>query len=394
MASGTRRAARLFESQDREEEQTSEPRANPTGNAGPSESTTLEPPRENDGDDPSETRSSEEEEDELEYASLPQEELENRIRKAEAQVRRRRQERQLLALRREIRGEPAESVQLASELGALPERPKKRRKLSNDETSRSRRRLRPPEPVYYYGKNVKELEDFLTFWLIYIQSDEGESEAERVNIAASYLRGTPMKMWGKRLESQAPRITLWEDFKQWLRDSLKAPNQRILESTLALKELKQRQGQTAQELYVYMTELESNIPTMSEDQRRAWQLVNALHPEMRSRVVRDLQSIDTVEAVLACAGRNESTVVDKTSKHEARRSDSVESRARRHPSARRRFNRDKPDGSRRPNQPQEGGAPDATRGRDAATTPEGACFNCGEKGHRAKHCRNPKKEST
>jgi hypothetical protein len=54
------------------------------GNVGPSKFTTLEPPRENDSDDFLETRSFKKKEDKLEYTSLPQEKLENRICKTEA----------------------------------------------------------------------------------------------------------------------------------------------------------------------------------------------------------------------------------------------------------------------------------------------------------------------
>jgi hypothetical protein len=93
-----------------------------------------------------------------------------------------------------------------------------------------------------------------------------------------------------------------------------------------------------------MTELESNILTMSKDQRRVWQLINALHPKMRSRVVRDLQSINTVESVLAYAGRNKFTAVDEVSERKTRKSDSGESRSRNNTShsTRRRFYRDAP----------------------------------------------------
>lgn len=326
-------------------------------------------------------------EDEREQlAQLTQEELESRIDQAEARVKRKRQERQLIALRREIR----DSARSADDPQVLPERLAKRRRLSDEGPSRSRGQLRPAEPVYYYGRNTQELEGFLTFWLIHLQSFAGESEATRVNIAASYLRDTPMKMWGKRLESPATRIDKWEDFKQWLRDTLKAPNQRTLESTLALKEMKQRQGQSAQELYVYMTELESNIPTMSDEQRRAWQLVNALNPGMRSRVVRDLQSIDTVEAVLACAGRNEST--EKTLKQGRETDDAAKSKSATTYATRKRFGRDRPQSAKTTSMDVD--EPPATRERGAGTDPRVVCYNCNKKGHKAVECRQPRKDSS
>jgi hypothetical protein len=218
-------------------------------------------------------------------------------------VSRKRKERELVNLRRELRGVPPASLRDADEATTSEGRASKRRKLSDGEDApQLRRSVRPAEPLYYHGKNIKELEEFLVFWVIQWQADSSESQATRVRTAARYLRGTPMKLWGQRVQSDADPILKWDEFKQWLRDSLKAPNQRTLESTLALKEMRQREGQSCKDLYIYMCELENNIPSMTEEQQRAWALINALKPDLRSRVVRDLQTIDSVEAVIACVG--------------------------------------------------------------------------------------------
>jgi hypothetical protein len=82
--------------------------------------------------------------------------------------------------------------------------------------------------------------------------------------------------------------------------------------------MRQRENQTYKELYIYIYELENNIPIISDDRRRVWALVNALRPELRSRVVRDLRSIDNVDKVVACVGRNESTVTERNSSRDAR----------------------------------------------------------------------------
>jgi hypothetical protein len=92
--------------------------------------------------------------------------------------------------------------------------------------------------------------------------------------------------------------------------------------------MRQREGQTCKELYIYMCELENNIPSMTEDQQRAWALINALKPNLRSRVIRDLQTIDSVEAVIAYAGRNEGTS-EKSYSRTARVTSATESRQRR-----------------------------------------------------------------
>jgi hypothetical protein len=328
MATNTRRAARQRD--DGQAEADSQSRTEGVGARSRAASETAashtnnptSPPRgaEHEDEGPSEHEFADEE-DELEhYAELAQDQLESRIQKMRKLVKRKRDERELMQLRRELQGEPVASLRGADETATPAGRPSKRRRSSaSDESRRPKRHVRPAEPLYYQGRNIKELEEFLVFWAIQWESEPDESETSRVKVAARYLRGTPMKLWGQRVQSNADPISKWDDFKQWLRDSLKAPNQRILESTLALKDMRQRTGQTCKDLYIYMTELENNIPTMSEDQRRAWMLINALRPELRSRVVRDLQTIDSVEEVIACAGRNESTSIDRPANRLAQR---------------------------------------------------------------------------
>jgi hypothetical protein len=148
------------------------------------------------------------EEDELEhYAGLAQDELEERIQRAKTQVMRKRKERELVQLRKELRGEPTAGLRDADETTALLERASKRLRLSEDDNvSRSKRNVRPAEPLYYYGKTIKELEEFLIFWVIQWEAEPSESEASRVRIAARYLRDTPMKLWGQRVQSDAAPI--------------------------------------------------------------------------------------------------------------------------------------------------------------------------------------------
>lgn len=289
-------------------------------------------------------------------------------------------------MRRELKDLP--TLRDAGETTAPVERASKRRRSSgSDESRRTRKFVRPAEPLYYHGKNLKELEEFLTFWMIHWRADPGESDENRVNLATRYLRGTPMKLWGQRLQSEMDPIQKWDDFKQWLRDSLKAPNQRTLESTLAIKEMRQREGQTCKDLYIYMCELENNIPTMTDDQRRAWSLINALRPDLRSRVVRDLQTIDSVEAVIACAGRNESTATEKPMSKGVRvtTAPSSESKGGSTLPIRRRFDSkqrfkpgDKGSGLK-------GSNSQATRERAPTVRPRG-CWACGEEGHKSSDC--------
>jgi Zinc knuckle len=402
MATNTRRAARQreggsgpSESQDRTEGAESRSRlASESAAMGAEEQRPSYTPTPRPGETELEDRDEEiseafeAEEDELEYyAGLAQDQLERRLHKTQSLVMRKRKERELMQLRKELRGDAVADLRVADETPAPEERGSKRRRSSeSDDARQTKRQVRPAEPLYYNGKSIKELEEFLIFWVIQWEAQPGEPEATRVRTAARYLRGTPMKLWGQRIQSDAAPIKTWEEFKQWLRDSLKAPNQRILESTLALKEMRQRENQTCKDVYVYMCELENNIPTMNDDRRRAWALVNALRPELRSRVVRDLQAIDNVDEVLACAGRNESTLTERNPSRGARDTHRTEPKSDDLLPIRRRIDRGRGSYPRSRFLGSRGGSTQASRERDIPPISRTACWNCGKEGHRSNEC--------
>jgi DNA-directed RNA polymerase subunit M/transcription elongation factor TFIIS len=135
-----------------------------------------------------------------------------------------------------------------------------------------------------------------------------------------------------------------------------------------------------------MNKLENNIPVMTDDQRRAWTLINALRPELRSRVVRDLQTIDSVEAVVTYVGRNESTSIEKSSSRRGRDTQASDPElggenslpTRKRADHRRGF-RSRGRGPRA-----EGDKTHTTRSQDtAAAKPKFACFKCGKEGHKS-----------
>lgn len=376
-----RDATALIESRGAEMESTSAPKE-------------AHSPMQNETDDEEELMEAELQSDEEElaqYAEWSQDRLEDQLQKMKARTTRKRLERELLQLRKEYHGGSASRVRNADE--TLESTPKRRRTSFNDDMDRRPKRwAKPVDPPMYHGRNVKELEEFLIYWVIHWEAHPEEPEESRVRSAAAYLRAVPMKMWGQRIESHATPLTTWDGFRQWLRDTLKAPNQRTLESTLALKEMKQRDSQSCKDLYIYMCELENNIPTMSEEQRRAWTLVNALKPELRSRIVRDLQVIENVDAVIACAARNESTTVDSRPTRKTELSGAKTEDGNALP-ARTRQGRDSTSSGRGR------GRGNSFRGRGSHSTSEtntasrtsGACYNCDKEGHIARNCPEPEK---
>jgi hypothetical protein len=174
MATNTRRAARQrdgesgrTDSQDRAEGVGPHSRAASESVTGRSQ-TTPPPRREDLNDDEEAIEEFEAEEDEFAYyAQLAQDELERQVQRTQLRVSRKRKERELYNLRRELRGLPPTHLRDADETTTSEGRASKRRKLSDGEDApQLRRSVRPAEPLYYHGKNIKELEEFLVFWVI------------------------------------------------------------------------------------------------------------------------------------------------------------------------------------------------------------------------------------
>jgi rubrerythrin len=73
--------------------------------------------------------------------------------------------------------------------------------------------------------------------------------------------------------------------------------------TLKLKEARQGGDQSVQDFANSLDELEEDIPEMSQEQRRAWLLLNGLRREVRSGVLREEREIRSREQVIAAAQR-------------------------------------------------------------------------------------------
>ena len=119
-----------------------------------------------------------------------------------------------------------------------------------------------PSPIYK-NTNLRELRDFLLSCDIHFNTIDEPSTGRRIAVAASYLR---------------------ED-----------PANRMNVATLRLKEARQAERQSVREFANYLDELEEDIPEMSEEERRAWNLLNGLKKEVCSEVLREERTIRSRE---------------------------------------------------------------------------------------------------
>ena len=77
-----------------------------------------------------------------------------------------------------------------------------------------------------------------------------------------------------------------------MRDIVQDPANRIAIVSLKLKEL--RQGAlSVRQLVTVIEELEDEVPILSEEEQKAWVLLNCLEPELRTAVLREERAIST-----------------------------------------------------------------------------------------------------
>ena len=82
------------------------------------------------------------------------------------------------------------------------------------------------------------------------------------------------------------------------------PTNRLGSALLAIK--KATQGtRSVREFATYLEELEEDITSLTEEQRRAWTLLNGLRPALRSTVLREEHEILTRSQVVAVAHKLE-----------------------------------------------------------------------------------------
>ena len=137
-----------------------------------------------------------------------------------------------------------------------------------------------------------------------------QDEGERIAVAASYLREEALRTWS-RLKSRKP--TTWAGFKRVYRDMVQDPANRMAIASLKLKEL--RQGAlTVRQLVSAIEEYEDEIPVLSDEEQKAWTLLNCLEPDLRTAVLREERTIRTRTQVQNTAQRlQELGIVEKRS---------------------------------------------------------------------------------
>lgn len=81
-------------------------------------------------------------------------------------------------------------------------------------------------------------------------------------------------------------------------------------ASLRLKKAEQKEGQSARQFASYIEELEEDIPEMSQEEQRAWILLNGLRAPIRSGVLRENRTVTSRAQVLSAAQRQEELLAE------------------------------------------------------------------------------------
>jgi hypothetical protein len=144
------------------------------------------------------------------------------------------------------------------------------------------------------------------------------------------------------------------------------PANRMALASVKLKELKQGQL-SVRELVTTIEELEDEIPVLTDEEQKAWTLLNCLQPELRTAVLREEREIRTRTQVQATAQRLQELGVVRAPK-ETRVSKEVQASSEKRASP--------------PRETSEMGA----KKRERTPLGERVCFRCNQKGHLARNC--------
>lgn len=305
-----------------------------------------------------------------------------------AQLRRRRLEREIADMQAELAGQDPQQYHHI-EGTSLPTH---KRYLS--ETSASKhdtsiaKYLKTKTPPTFDGKSIDMFTKYDRGWRAIhrtLPPCAHDQYAERIQFAATFLTDRAEEAWDR----DQPTFTMWDEYTDYLKSIIASPAIRKSQALIRLAEIKQRKDQSVRELLTVVETIEGEIPPMTEDERKAWVLLNALSPALRAEVMHEHKEITSREQVLASAQRHEDVI-----KQRLRSESSAKSTIAAPTPAKKPFKGNAKATPRAADKTQEKTPTPSDKGDKGSQPFTGACHNCGKIGHKAVDCRSKKRDTS
>ena len=314
-----------------------------------------------------------------------QETIEQRYARLQEQLKQKRMLEDIERMTAELAGEtPAERIEIAG----LPSR-HKRAASSAPPYAPPTRLVRTAEPPSYEAKNLKDAANYENGWKIHIRTLPPMNDESLINLAATYLKGKAQEFWVNNHVS----IKTWDEYMEWCRGLVVDPVNRMQYALIRLKSVEQRPNQSVRDLVAIIENLEKDIPEMSEQEKRAWQLLACLSPGIRREVLKENRTITSREQVIAAAQRQEELAREPQSQEKGKsqsnqaNSEPEKQHARKTHASRGRYRYHQGSRTEKSEKSEKDEKGERSKGGFL-------CYNCDKPGHLAKDCRKPKKASS
>lgn len=304
-----------------------------------------------------------------------------RLAQLEREVTARRVTQRIRELEQELAGGPA----VEDTIGGISHT--KRKRNADHEDENLYRHIKFSEAPTFGGKNQKELREFtqaFTDLFAWMEYGKEADESRRIKAAAVQLRGRAREAW-QRKEAN-PKT--WKEFITFCSNIIADPVVRRANASFELKDIKQGPTQSVRDLIRQIEQIETDVPSEDEEEKKAWHLLNALRPEVRTAVLHDLKhGIKSRDQVLSQAQFYENAKKSEVEDSKSENSKSESQFGKSHPKSGRNA-KDSQDEDNHASSNQQGS-------RNSRRRPKftGTCNKCGKIGHKEAECHSNDKSN-
>ena len=196
-----------------------------------------------------------------------------------------------------------------TEGGRLAEAPNPIRQPDDTLPSRAQPAPKIPKMPPYKGKNIQEAQTFIAGAERRFRQDNGYyygTDQAKIDFCVLAFETKPERSWTQYESDAGVGNTTWEEFKDFLFDSIIDKDNRILSAANKYEVARQRDGQSVDDFATYLDTLERELH-ITDDHHRQQSLYAKLHTDLKKRINQCAEIPRTRKGFLALARRIENS---------------------------------------------------------------------------------------